>query len=266
MTKKTLNEDTDEFGIPGDSGPPEAGVDFGDLSINLELMEPGSTFDINDRFKVKRDDDGHYVLCDLEHGEEIDYENDIDGLIDDLKVEIEGGPMESPEPSEPTNVPVGQGSFETDNLGGGLGETVTFKNGPGYKKALEILDSIPDEDLKDKKAVADTLRQAGLMTQADDIDTMSDAEYEDFIVNNLGESSALDEKASKEIRSFNTELLAHIKKALQSMPGARIIKASYNASGVQAEILYKEPNGKVRHYDLTLKKQYGVTPDLPEKF
>lgn len=64
---------------------------------------------------------------------------------------------------------------------------ITFKEGPDFARALDILDAFSDEDLLDKPEVVKVLREAGLKKPADEIEKMNALEWEDFIVNNLGE-------------------------------------------------------------------------------
>lgn len=78
------------------------------------------------------------------------------------------------------------------------------------------------------------------------------------------DSCEVSESATKEMASENSEVLRTIKKSLESVKGLRVQDSNYTASGLEADLLFKESSGKVRHYKMTLQKNYEVTPDLPE--
>jgi len=75
----------------------------------------------------------------------------------------------------------------------------------------------------------------------------------------------VEESASKELVSFNGDLLRALEQGMKSIgKDVRVLKSNYTSDGIEATLLFKEPRGTVRRYKMKITKQYGVTPDLPE--
>ena len=64
---------------------------------------------------------------------------------------------------------------------------VTIRKEPNLDKAVEIIQAMNDEEILDKWSVSKVLHFAGFKSLSTIIQTMSDNEYEDFIVNQCGD-------------------------------------------------------------------------------
>lgn len=67
-----------------------------------------------------------------------------------------------------------------------IGE-IRFLNGPDLERALEIMDTLSDEELNTKDRAIAILKEAKLYRAASELIGMTQDEWEDFVVNNLGE-------------------------------------------------------------------------------
>lgn len=62
---------------------------------------------------------------------------------------------------------------------------ITFLNGPDFAGALTILQRLSDSQLETKDKACTVLKRAGLDVPLRQIETMSQDEWDDFVVNNL---------------------------------------------------------------------------------